>query len=267
MASSRDSIASNILAAAPRRPFSNASSARDSVSGRKFLTGLVRRPSARRYEFADMGCAFMGAQYRILTACANLLWDFWIRRKFLKFLRGGCENFNCQIFFRRIFVERPGGYFKIAHMICFNCRFLAEIAAIACFCSAGCAFADGEGAPEKPVKDAVSAPVESPRYALSDYRNFFGMCWSADSNADLLDYARQMGHTHVIYRKNMENMPQAKGMKFFIEDPEFGARRRMLDYDKEYSQAEIDDIQSHYVVIYHDKEFPHNMASSWFAAG
>ena len=38
----------------------------------------------------------------------------------------------------------------------------------------------------------------------------------------------------------------------------------MLDYDKEYSQAEIDDIQSHYVVIYHDKEFPHNMASSWF---
>ena len=149
-------------------------------------------------------------------------------------------------------------------MICFNCRFLAEISAIACFCSAGCAFADGEGAPEKPVKDAVSAPVESPKYALSDYRNFFGMCWSADSNADLLDYARQMGHTHVIYRKNMENMPQAKGMKFFIEDPEFGARRRMLDYDKEYSQAEIDDIQSHYVVIYHDKEFPHNMASSWF---
>lgn len=38
----------------------------------------------------------------------------------------------------------------------------------------------------------------------------------------------------------------------------------MMDYDKKYSQKEIDDIQSHYVMIYHDKEFPYNMASSWF---
>ena len=95
MASSRERIASNILAAEPSRPFSNASSALDRVSGRRFLTGLVRRPSARRYEFADMGCAFMGAQYRILEFRANLLWEFWIRRKFLKFLRrAGAVDFN-----------------------------------------------------------------------------------------------------------------------------------------------------------------------------
>lgn len=95
-------------------------------------------------------------------------------------------------------------------------------------------------------------------------QKLFGICWSSDTNSDVLDYARQMGHTHVVYRSGMEKLPQANGMSFFIEDPEFGARLRMMDYDKKYSQKEIDDIQSHYVVIYHDKEFPYNMASSWF---
>lgn len=184
----------------------------------------------------------------------------------MKFLRrAGSGILTVKLFAAAFLLKVRAGALKSRAMISFNYSVLTGISAAACISAAGCAFAGGEGAPEKPVpQKEAAAPAESPKYALSDYRNFFGMCWSADSNADLLDYARQMGHTHVVYRKGMENLPQAKGMKFFIEDPEFGARRRMLDYGKKYSQSEIDDIQSHYVVIYHDKEFPHNMASSWF---
>lgn len=136
-------------------------------------------------------------------------------------------------------------------------RAVAALFSMALYC--GCVY----GEDQQESADSVEK-TESLKYDLSDYRNFFGICWSSDTNSDVLDYARQMGHTHVVYRSGMEKLPQAKGMSFFIEDPEFGARLRMMDYDKKYSQKEIDDIQSHYVVIYHDKEFPYNMASSWF---
>lgn len=111
---------------------------------------------------------------------------------------------------------------------------------------------------------AQPAAAKAPHYELSDYRNFFGMGWSADSNSDLLAYARQMGYTHMMYKYGMEKEPAAKGMKFFWSDPEFGARQRMLDYSKKYTPEQIDDIQKNYVVIYRDKKFPDNMASSWF---
>ena len=103
-------------------------------------------------------------------------------------------------------------------MIHFNYRVLTGISVAACVSAAGFAFADGQGAAGDSAapKAAAAQPSESPKYDLSDYRNFFGICWSADPNADLLAYARQMGHTHVIYRSGMEKLPQARVLKFFI---------------------------------------------------
>lgn len=54
---------------------------------------------------------------------------------------------------------------------------------------------------------AQPAAPKTPHYELSDYRNFFGMGWSADSNSDLLAYARQMGYTHMMYKYGMEKNP------------------------------------------------------------
>lgn len=134
----------------------------------------------------------------------------------------------------------------------------------ATFWGIGMAFGNDTKPAEQASMEVAKTAQAQPKYKLSDYRNFFGMCWSADTPADLLAYAKQMGYSHVTYRKDMETLPDAKGMKFFYEDPEFSARRRMISYSKKYSQAEIDDIQNHYVVLYHDKQFPYNMASSWF---
>ena len=104
-------------------------------------------------------------------------------------------------------------------------RAVAALFSMALYC--GCVY----GEEQQESADSVEK-TESLKYDLSDYRNFFGICWSSDTNSDVLDYARQMGHTHVVYRSGMEKLPQAKGMSFFIEDPEFGARLRMMDYDK-----------------------------------
>lgn len=101
-------------------------------------------------------------------------------------------------------------------------------------------------------------------YKLNDFRNFFGLCWSADSAADILAYATQMGHTHVIYKSGMEENKLSNGMFFFYEDPEFSAQKRFLNFDKKYSEKEIDRIQKTYVVLFHDQPFPENMAVSWF---
>ena len=61
-----------------------------------------------------------------------------------------------------------------------------------------------------------------------------------DSPEDSLAYARQMGHTHVIYCHGMENSPLAEGMYFYFNDPEFSLRRLALDFNRKYSEKEID---------------------------
>ena len=40
-------------------------------------------------------------------------------------------------------------------------------------------------------------------YTPDDYRNFYGICWRGDPQ-DNIDYARQMGYTHVLYQWGME---------------------------------------------------------------
>lgn len=77
-------------------------------------------------------------------------------------------------------------------------------------------------------------------------------------------YARQMGHTHVIYCQGMENSPLAEGMYFYFNDPEFSLRRLALDFNRKYSEKEIDRIQKSYVVASPEKAFPENMATSWY---
>ena len=102
------------------------------------------------------------------------------------------------------------------------------------------------------------------KYELSDYRNIMGLCWTKDSAEDLFTYARNMGHTHVIYKGGMELSPLAEGMCFYLNDPEFTLRRLALDFNRRYSQEEIGRIQDSYVVVRPEKPFPENMATSWY---
>lgn len=111
---------------------------------------------------------------------------------------------------------------------------------------------------------AASFAADSPKFGLSDYRNIMGLCWMRDSPEDSLAYARQMGHTHVIYCHGMENSPLAEGMYFYFNDPEFSLRRLALDFNRKYSEKEIDRIQKSYVVASPEKAFPENMATSWY---
>ena len=64
-------------------------------------------------------------------------------------------------------------------------RAVAALFSMALYC--GCVY----GEDQQESADSVEK-TESLKYDLSDYRNFFGICWSSDTNSDVLDYARQM---------------------------------------------------------------------------
>lgn len=73
--------------------------------------------------------------------------------------------------------------------------------------------------PFAPAVFAEGEDSEKLNYTPDDYRNFYGICWRG-SPQDNIDYARQMGYTHVVYQWGMENCKNIDGLKYFLETPE-----------------------------------------------
>lgn len=105
--------------------------------------------------------------------------------------------------------------------------------------------------------------AQEKKYDSSDFRNYCGLAWGTDAR-ELLQYCKNVGHTNVMYKSGMENLPLASGMTFFIETPEYGAYRRTIDLRKKYSPSEIEHWESLCAVAFPDKPFPQNMATGWY---
>ena len=71
-----------------------------------------------------------------------------------------------------------------------------------------------------------------------DFRNLYGIVWTGTPSQNL-EYACQMGYTHVFYQAGMEKNPKSKGLKFFIESPEYSVYPRLIDTEKTYSPQQI----------------------------
>lgn len=94
--------------------------------------------------------------------------------------------------------------------------------------------------------------------------NFFGLAWGQSSPREMLRYCENVGHRHVMYKGGMENEKLADDIFFYIESPEYWTYRRGFDFEKTYSQKQIDEWEKMCVVVYPEKPFPHNMATGWF---
>ena len=98
-----------------------------------------------------------------------------------------------------------------------------------------------------------------------DFRNFYGISWR-NSPADNLAYARQMGYRYVFYQSGMEKLPQASGMRFYLESPEYSAYERTINPSKKYSPAQIRDFETARALANTTEPFPKNIATGWFFA-
>ena len=117
-----------------------------------------------------------------------------------------------------------------------------------------------------PFASAVFAEGEDSEklnYTPDDYRNFYGICWRG-SPQDNIDYARQMGYTHVVYQWGMENCKNIDGLKYFLETPESGTANRTVDIRKKYTPEEIREFETTLALKDATKPFPQNIATGWF---
>ena len=104
---------------------------------------------------------------------------------------------------------------------------------------------------------------EKLNYTPDDYRNFYGICWRGSAQ-DNIDYARQMGYTHVVYQWGMENCKNVDGLKYFLETPESGTFSRTVDIRKTYTPEQIKEFETNLALKSIDKPFPQNIATGWF---
>ena len=95
-----------------------------------------------------------------------------------------------------------------------------------------------------------------------DFRNLYGIVWTGTPSQNL-EYACQMGYTHVFYQAGMEKNPKSKGLKFFIESPEYSVYPRLIDTEKTYSPEQIKWWETHCSLISLEKPFPWNIAPGW----
>ena len=98
-----------------------------------------------------------------------------------------------------------------------------------------------------PFASAVFAEAEDSEklnYTPDDYRNFYGICWRG-SPQDNIDYARQMGYTHVVYQWGMENCKNIDGLKYFLETPESGTANRTVDIRKNIRRRKYASLKPH----------------------
>ncbi len=99
-------------------------------------------------------------------------------------------------------------------------------------------------------------------YKLDDYRNYFG-AWCGGAG-DSLWFARNMGMRHIIYQRGMERHPLAKGMNFYIVNPEYLAYKDIIDLAKKYSDEDIKKWREHCAMKDASLPFPDCMATGWF---
>lgn len=100
-------------------------------------------------------------------------------------------------------------------------------------------------------------------YTPDDYRNFYGICWRG-APQDNIDYARQMGYTHVLYQWGMEKCRNIDGLKYYLESPEYGTYARSFDITKKYSPEQIREFETTCALKDASKPFPENLATGWF---
>ena len=117
--------------------------------------------------------------------------------------------------------------------------------------------------PFAPAVFAEAEDSEKLNYTPDDYRNFYGICWRG-SPQDNIDYARQMGYTHVVYQWGMENCKNIDGLKYFLETPESGTANRTVDIRKKYTPEEIREFETTLALKDATKPFPQNIATGWF---
>lgn len=75
-----------------------------------------------------------------------------------------------------------------------------------------------------------------------EYWNFYGISWrDRDTPCNSIDYAKSMGYSYVFYQAGMEDCPDAKDLKFYLESPENKVLPIWaIDTTKTYSAAETD---------------------------
>jgi len=99
-----------------------------------------------------------------------------------------------------------------------------------------------------------------------EWRNYFGIHWTGDPCQNL-DYAKAMGYDYIMYMSNMEKCPNIDNMYFYLESPEtstpIAEKYWYLDYDRTYTEAEINTINNYFVWRY-NATFPNNIATGWF---
>ncbi len=113
----------------------------------------------------------------------------------------------------------------------------------------------------EPLADASELNVAS-----SHPFSFYGISWRGKPS-DNLKYAREMGYHYVIYQHGMENDPDARGIYFYIEEPErdcltdYPSRR--YDPKRNYSPEEKSFFDK-YLCWKSLDPFPANLATGWF---
>lgn len=96
-----------------------------------------------------------------------------------------------------------------------------------------------------------------------DYHHFYGIVWRGRP-ADNLKYARQMGYEYVFYQPGMENEPESRGMRFFLESPELN----LIPVPAEINLQSLPPLsqQSFYESMCcwrSIKPFPNNLVTGW----
>lgn len=99
----------------------------------------------------------------------------------------------------------------------------------------------------------------------ADYRNFYAIAWRGKA-LDNLKYARQMGYGYVAYQNNMQNMPEAADLKFYLTDPEYLVYpvHSVMNLSKTYLPEEKAKYEKYFVLRSNTAPFPSNIATSWW---
>lgn len=106
--------------------------------------------------------------------------------------------------------------------------------------------------------------AETVKYPKSDFRNYFGAGWQADGK-EVISFAKRMGYSHVMAMgADMACSPDANGMYFFIETPEYGTYTRKVCPLKKYTPEQIKDWELNCALRDASKPFPENLATGWF---
>ena len=91
-----------------------------------------------------------------------------------------------------------------------------------------------------------------------------GAGWQADGK-EVISFAKRMGYSHVMAMgADMACSPDANGMYFFIETPEYGTYTRKVCPSKKYTPEQIKDWELNCALRDASKPFPENLATGWF---